>query len=180
MMPDRCKPACFKAYDIRGQVPGQLDEDLARRIGLAAARAVGTGRWAVGWDCRLSSPGLAAALAGGLADGGVDVLELGLCGTEQVYHAVFSLGLAGGIMVTGAGLQSYAAYPGNADLFLNALHWLTNDAERISVSAQKAELPRLTRLKNDGWLTFWRVFLVGTWPGLVLVVGGCVWLFRRR
>jgi hypothetical protein len=90
------------------------------------------------------------------------------------------LEMPGGIMVTGAGLQSYAAYPGNADLFLNALHWLTNDAERISVSAQKAELPRLTRLKNDGWLTFWRVFLVGTWPGLVLVVGGCVWLFRRR
>jgi phosphomannomutase len=98
MMADRCKPACFKAYDIRGQVPGQLDGNLARRIGLAAARAVGTGRWAVGWDCRLSSPGLAAALAGGLAAGGADVVELGMCGTEQVYHAVFSLGLAGGIM----------------------------------------------------------------------------------
>jgi phosphomannomutase/phosphomannomutase/phosphoglucomutase len=136
MMADRCKPACFKAYDIRGQVPGQLDENLARRIGLAAARAVGTGRWAVGWDCRLSSPGLAAALAGGLAAGGADVVELGMCGTEQVYHAVFSLALAGGIMVTashnpvgdnGMKLVREGARPLSGDSGLDELGALTLD-----------------------------------------------------
>jgi len=104
------KPSCFKAYDVRGRVPDELDEDLARRIGLATALIEGAGhggaghegagRWAVGRDCRLTSPALAAAVARGLNEGGADVLDLGLCGTEQVYHATFALGLAGGIMVT--------------------------------------------------------------------------------
>ncbi len=86
----------------------------------------------------------------------------------------------GGFVVAGGGFQAYAAYPANPDLFINALHWLTNDAERISVGAQPTDVPRLTRLKDDAWLTFWRVFLVGIWPGMALVVGGGVWLFRRR
>ncbi len=94
------KPACFKAYDIRGRVPDELDADLARRIGLAAARSIGGARWAVGRDCRLTSLELARATAAGLGAGGIDVLDLGLCGTEQVYHAVAEGGLDGGIMVT--------------------------------------------------------------------------------
>ena len=94
------RPACFKAYDVRGRVPAELDEALARRIGLAAARFLGAGTVAVGRDCRLSSPGLAAALRDGLTTGGCDVLDIGLCGTEMVYHATFARQLAGGIMVT--------------------------------------------------------------------------------
>jgi len=100
MMHGSSKPTCFKAYDIRGRVPDELDENLAYRVGLATALRVGAGRWAVGRDCRLTSPGLAAAVARGLNAGGADVLDIGMCGTEQVYHAVFSLDLNGGIMVT--------------------------------------------------------------------------------
>ncbi|MCK4341712.1 MAG: Gldg family protein [Phycisphaerae bacterium] len=90
------------------------------------------------------------------------------------------LEMPGGIFLGSSGLQTYAAYPANPDLFINALHWLTNEADRISVGAQPTEVPRLDKLKDDMWLSFWRVFLVGLWPGLALVVGGGVWLFRRR
>ena len=58
----RHKPSCFKAYDVRGRVPAELDDDLARRIGLAVARREEGGVWAVGRDCRLSSAPLAASL----------------------------------------------------------------------------------------------------------------------
>ncbi len=93
-------PPCIKAYDIRGRVPADLDADLARRLGHATALELGEGACAVGRDVRESSPELAAAVAQGLMAGGCDVIDIGLCGTEQVYHAVQHLGLAGGIMVT--------------------------------------------------------------------------------
>ena len=94
------KPACFKAYDIRGIMPDQLDTDLAYRIGLATARFLGAKKMVVGRDCRLSSPELCTALARGLKDAGTDVLDIGLCGTEMVYYTTFARGLDGGIMVT--------------------------------------------------------------------------------
>ncbi len=97
-MPDI--PACFKAYDIRGRVPADLDADLARRVGRAAALRLGGGRFCVGRDVRDSSPELAAAVCAGLNEAGVDVLDIGLCGTEQVYFTTFSEELDGGIMVT--------------------------------------------------------------------------------
>ncbi|WP_018718069.1 phosphomannomutase/phosphoglucomutase [Arhodomonas aquaeolei] len=91
---------CFKAYDIRGRVPDDLDAGLARRIGRAYAEALSPGRVALGRDIRLSSPEIAAAVADGLRDGGVDVLDIGVVGTEEVYFATFHYGLDGGIMVT--------------------------------------------------------------------------------
>ena len=91
---------CFKAYDVRGVVPDELDEARAYAIGRAYAAVVRPDRVAVGRDVRLSSEALAEALSRGLNDGGVDVVDLGLCGTEQVYFATFHLGLGGGIMVT--------------------------------------------------------------------------------
>lgn len=94
------KPDCFKAYDIRGRVPEDLNADLARRIGRAFVARTGACICAVGRDCRTSSPEIAAAVAEGLNDGGAAVIDIGLCGTEQVYHAVFSEGFDGGIMVT--------------------------------------------------------------------------------
>lgn len=90
----------FLAYDIRGRVPEELNEDLAWRIGNVFAGLRGARRVAVGRDCRLSSPALAAALARGLQDAGAEVWDLGLCGTEEVYFAVADLDLDGGIMVT--------------------------------------------------------------------------------
>jgi phosphomannomutase/phosphomannomutase/phosphoglucomutase len=91
---------CFKAYDVRGRVPEELDEDLAYRIGRAYAAHLQPRRVAVGRDMRLSSAGLVDALSSGLAEGGAEVVDLGLCGTEQIYFYTAFLKLDGGIMVT--------------------------------------------------------------------------------
>ncbi len=91
---------CFKAYDLRGRVPDELNEDLARQIGRAYLAVIEADTVVVGHDIRLSSPGLAAALTEGLRDAGADVLDIDLCGTELVYFATWHLGAGGGIMVT--------------------------------------------------------------------------------
>ncbi len=94
------KPACFKAYDIRGRVPGELDTDLAYRIGLSMARYLDGREFVVGRDCRLSSKDLCTAVTRGLTDAGANVLDIGVCGTEMVYYTTFIRKLDGGIMVT--------------------------------------------------------------------------------
>ncbi|MFW6340048.1 MAG: phosphomannomutase, partial [Wenzhouxiangella sp.] len=91
----------FKAYDIRGQVPSQLNADRARRIGHAYASVVRpSGPVVVGRDMRLSSAELTEALARGLNEAGIDTLDIGLCGTELVYHAASLPDMGGGVMVT--------------------------------------------------------------------------------
>ena len=90
----------FKAYDIRGRIPDEINEDLAYDIGRAFYGLVQPRRVAVGYDIRLTSPGLAAALRRGLTDCGADALDIGLWGTEAAYFATFAYGLDGGIMVT--------------------------------------------------------------------------------
>ncbi len=90
----------FKAYDIRGRLPDELNEDIAERIGRGYASVVGKGTVVVGYDIRLASPSLAAALSAGLSRSGCDVIDIGLCGTEEVYYQTFARGVAGGIMVT--------------------------------------------------------------------------------
>jgi phosphomannomutase len=92
--------ACFKAYDIRGRIPDELNPRLARDIGRAYVKFLGAKRVAVGRDIRLSSPEIAEALSAGLMSAGADVVDIGMCGTEQVYFATFHLELDGGIMVT--------------------------------------------------------------------------------
>jgi len=92
--------AAFKAYDIRGRVPEELDSDLAYAIGMAYAEHVNPEKVVIGHDVRLSSRELSAALAAGLIDAGVDVHDMGLCGTEEIYFATFSQTMDGGIMVT--------------------------------------------------------------------------------
>ena len=91
---------CFKAYDIRGQLGTQLDEDIAYRIARGFAQWLKPRRVVLGGDIRQSSAPLKAALANGLRDEGVDVLDLGMVGTEEVYFATFHLGVDGGIEVT--------------------------------------------------------------------------------
>ena len=90
----------FKAYDVRGRIPDEINESLAYDIGRAYAAFVKPQRVAVGHDIRLSSPALAAALKQGLRDAGSDVLDIGLCGTEGAYFATFAGKLDGGVMVT--------------------------------------------------------------------------------
>jgi phosphomannomutase len=93
-------PKAFKAYDIRGIYPEELDEDGAYAVGRAYVQQFEPKRMAVGRDMRLSSPQMAEALIRGCSDEGAQVLDLGLIGTEMLYFAVGSLGLDGGITVT--------------------------------------------------------------------------------
>ena len=91
---------CFKAYDVRGRVPDQLNEDIARRIGRAYAEIIKPQQVVVGHDIRLSSESIKAALTEGLLEQGVDVYDIGLCGTEGIYFATSHAGMDGGIAVT--------------------------------------------------------------------------------
>jgi phosphomannomutase len=93
-------PKVFKAYDVRGIYPHELDEEGAYAIGRAYVERFEPRRIAVGRDMRLSAPAMAAAAIRGAADAGADVLDLGLVGTEMVYFAVGELGLDGGFAVT--------------------------------------------------------------------------------
>ena len=94
------KLSCFKAYDIRGRLPDELNEEVAWRIGRATAAYLKPKKVVIGGDIRLSSPALKIALSDGLRCGGADVLDIGLCGTEEVYFATSSLKVDAGIMVT--------------------------------------------------------------------------------
>ncbi len=91
---------CFKAYDVRGRVPEELNEDVVYRIGRAYAAFLNPRRVAVGRDIRLSSSTLTEVLTTSLIDAGVDVIDIEVGGTEMVYFATFSRDLDGGIMVT--------------------------------------------------------------------------------
>ncbi len=91
---------CFKAYDIRGRLPDQLNEDIAFRIGRAYAQWLNPRTVVVGYDIRLSSNRLCAALTAGLVEAGVDVVNIGQCGTEEIYFATSHLQVDGGIVVT--------------------------------------------------------------------------------
>lgn len=133
----------FKAYDIRGRVPNELNEDMAYSLGRAFVDIIKAKKVCVGRDVRLSSPMLAAALIRGLNDAGADVVDIGLCGTEQVYFATSHLGLAGGIMVTashnpidynGMKLIRDGSRPISGDTGLREL-------EEAVISGKYAELP---------------------------------------
>ncbi|MCW2814618.1 MAG: algC, partial [Nocardioides sp.] len=87
--------AIFKAYDVRGTVPDQLDEELARATGRAFVQVVGTTEVVVGYDMRPSSPGMAGAFADGAMQAGADVTMIGLASTDQLYFASGHLGVAG-------------------------------------------------------------------------------------
>ncbi len=91
---------CFKAYDIRGRVPDQLNTDIAYRIGRAFAEFLDAKSVVVGHDIRLTSPEICDAVVEGIRDAGADVLHIGQCGTEEVYFAAFNNPVDGGICVT--------------------------------------------------------------------------------
>lgn len=91
---------CFKPYDIRGRIPDQLNEEIAYRIGRAYAVWLKPRNVVVGYDIRLTSHDLCKALTQGLLDSGVDVIDIGQCGTEEIYFATSHLKTSGGIVVT--------------------------------------------------------------------------------
>ncbi|MCW5937246.1 MAG: phosphomannomutase CpsG [Fimbriimonadaceae bacterium] len=90
----------FKAYDVRGVVPEELNPEIAYRIGRAYADETGAKTVCVGHDIRLSGPEISEALAKGLKEAGVDVVDLGMVGTEMVYFATAYYGYDGGVMIT--------------------------------------------------------------------------------
>lgn len=92
--------ACFKAYDVRGKVPSELNPEIAYAIGRAYADQTGAKKVCIGYDIRLSGPALYDAMAKGLNDAGVDVVHLGMVGTEMVYFATAAYGYDGGVMIT--------------------------------------------------------------------------------
>ncbi|MDI9635000.1 phosphomannomutase CpsG [Kamptonema cortianum] len=92
--------SCFKAYDVRGKVPAELNPEIAYAIGRAYAQQTGAKRVCIGFDIRMSGPELTLALTKGLNEEGCNVVDLGLVGTEMVYFATAYYGYDGGIMVT--------------------------------------------------------------------------------
>lgn len=132
------KITCFKAYDIRGRLGSELSVEIAYRIGRAYARWLKPETVVVGGDIRTSSPTLKSALASGLRDEGVDVLDIGLCGTEEIYFATAHLNLSGGIMVTashnpidynGMKMVREGSRPISADTGLKAIRALAEETD---------------------------------------------------
>jgi phosphomannomutase len=124
---------CFKAYDVRGRVPDQLNEDVAYRIGRAFAVFLGAKKVVVGHDIRLSSPALTDALIDGITDAGTDVLHIGQCGTEEVYFAAFNNAVDGGICVTAS----------HNPIDYNGMKFVREGAKPISGDTGLLEIKRL-------------------------------------
>jgi phosphomannomutase len=136
---------CFKAYDLRGRIPTELNEDVAYRVGRGYAQFLLPKRVVVGRDIRLSSKSLTDALCRGLQESGVDVYDIGICGTEGVYFATFDGGYDGGIMVTashnppdynGMKFVREGSRPISGD----------NGLQEIRAFAERAEFPTASRL----------------------------------
>lgn len=124
---------CFKAYDVRGQIPTQLNDDIAYRIGNATADFLGAKRVVIGRDMRLSSAELSDSVAIGLVEAGVEVLDIGLCGTEMVYFGTSHLKADGGIMITAS--HNPADY--------NGLKLVRESARPISADSGLVDIRRL-------------------------------------
>lgn len=124
---------CFKAYDIRGKLGSELNDDIAYRIGRAYAEQQKPKRVALGADVRLTSESLKQALAKGLMDGGVDVIDLGMTGTEEVYFAAFHLDVDGGIEVTAS----------HNPMDYNGMKLVKRNAQPISGDTGLKEIKRL-------------------------------------
>lgn len=133
------KLTCFKAYDIRGKLGTELNEGIAYRIGRAYGMFVGSGKKVVvGGDVRLTSDTLKLALANGLQDAGVNVIDLGMTGTEEIYFATFHLGVDGGIEVTAS----------HNPMDYNGMKLVREGAKPISGDTGLKEIQRLAEENN--------------------------------
>lgn len=142
---------CFKAYDIRGRVPDQLNEAIAYRIGCAFVEFLGAKSVVVGHDVRLTSTSLSDALIDGITDMGAEVIHIGQCGTEEVYFAAFDQPVDGGICVTashnpmdynGMKFVREGAKPISGDTGLKQIQALA-EADNFTKAAQKGTVKKL-------------------------------------
>ncbi|GHX09824.1 phosphomannomutase CpsG [Vibrio cholerae] len=152
---------CFKAYDIRGQLGTELDNDISYRIGRAYGQFLKSENDAdktvvVGGDVRLTSEALKQALANGLMDAGVNVIDIGVTGTEEIYFATFHLGVDGGIEVTashnpmdynGMKLVREGSKPISGDTGLREIQQLAEKNEFVDVAA-KGTYKKISLLKE--------------------------------
>ncbi|MBO8133795.1 phosphomannomutase CpsG [Dickeya fangzhongdai] len=129
---------CFKAYDIRGELGKELNEDIAYRIGRAYGQFLSPKTVVVGGDVRLTSESLKMALANGLMDSGTDVLDIGLSGTEEVYFTTFHLNLDGGIEVTAS----------HNPMNYNGMKLVRDNAKPISGDTGLRDIQRLAEENN--------------------------------
>ncbi|MGE4340328.1 MAG: phosphomannomutase CpsG [Pigmentiphaga sp.] len=157
------KLTCFKAYDIRGRLGDELNDEIAYRIGRAYAQFLSAKRVAIGGDVRLSSEPLKRALASGLMDAGCDVIDLGMTGTEEVYFAAFHLDVDGGIEVTashnpidfnGMKLVRRGARPISGDSGLREIQRLAEENDFAAVSIRGS-------LSQASWLQAYTDHLLG-------------------
>jgi len=141
---------CFKAYDIRGRIPDQLNPDVAYRVGNATAQFLGATKMVLGRDIRLSSKELSDAVAKGIRDAGAEVMDIQLGGTEMVYFATDYLDADGGIMVTashnpadynGLKIVREAARPVSADSGLQDIRALAEADTRLKARKRGVHAP---------------------------------------
>lgn len=147
---------CFKEYDIRGKLGNELNDDIAWRIGRAFGQFLNPRTVVVGGDVRLTSESLKMSLARGLQDSGVDVLDLGMVGTEEIYFATYHLGCDGGIEVTashnpidynGMKLVSEGARPISGDSGLRDIRMLAETANFAEVDrSQRGSYKKISTL----------------------------------
>jgi len=151
------KLSCFKAYDIRGQLGTELNEDIAYRIGRAFGQFLMPKTVVVGGDMRLTSESLKQAVSNGLLDSGVDVIDIGMTGTEEIYFATKFLGVDGGIEVTashnpmdynGMKLVREDSKPISGDTGLNDIKRLAelNQFASVAEGASRGQLSKLDNL----------------------------------
>lgn len=131
---------CFKAYDIRGKLGEELNDDIAYRIGRAYAEFLKPAQVVVGGDVRLTSESLKLALAEGLRDSGVNVLDIGLCGTEEIYFATSHLGVDGGIVVTAS----------HNPIDYNGMKMVRKDSRPISNDSGLLDIKKLAEINGFG------------------------------
>lgn len=150
------KLTCFKAYDIRGRLGDELNEDIAYRIGRAYGEFAKPKRLQQG-DVRLTSESLKLALSQGLQDAGTDVLDIGLSGTEEIYFSTFHLGVDGGIEVTashnpidynGMKLVREGSRPISGDTGLRDIQYLAEQNEFPPVDSEKEVVIKISII-ND-------------------------------
>ncbi len=130
--------SCFKAYDVRGELGTELNDDIAYRIGRAYAQSLGARRVVVGCDVRLTSESLKQALARGLMDAGADVIDIGMTGTEEIYFAAFHLDVDGAIEVTAS----------HNPMNYNGMKFVGRNAKPISGDSGLKEIQRIAETQD--------------------------------